>query len=495
MAQKNRAALKALFESGDAPSAQDFIDLIDSLYNKVEDSLTVTGLEPYDAARNYDTGETFTYLGVVYAAIKDGVTGAFSANNVNALFTEELFFKLDIWDNAISYGIGAIVSSGDKAYSSKVGANQGNSPSANPAKWDNVAFNDRKFANDWVTKTIYFLGDVVFHPDNNKLFRNTVASFSLSTDLNAEIVAAKWVEVGVGKKVVITPFRQNVAIAVATLGDQMIIAGNYKDAIGADAKVYITGSSSNDGERDAPIVTYDGGGDQTRMIFDTNLADSTNDGTVLIGFNGTAISAADASTKKFTITGNHGANINVDNKIVITGSTANDGVYTVVTGTDTGGNTEVVVIEALGDDTGDGTLTYFNSAIAVVSADQLDGLIEVNGALATDYGLTVNDRVIVSGSTGNDGSKVVSEVIELATTTLIRCGITNATDDGSIDYPIKLNITHNLHSQYNTVSIYSPTDIIDENHIVDQKSTTVVDINITRADVVVDGNYKVIIIG
>ncbi len=67
-----------------------------------------------------------------------------------------------------------------------------------------------------------------------------------------------------------------------------------------------------------------------------------------------AVTAVDRAGKKFTIGGNHASDIVAP--VRINGSTGNDGLYTLVSATDAGGNTEIVVAEAIDDATVDGNV-------------------------------------------------------------------------------------------------------------------------------------------
>jgi hypothetical protein len=70
------------------------------------------------------------------------------------------------------------------------------------------------------------------------------------------------------------------------------------------------------------------------------------------------VTAVDQGTKTFTITGNNkaaiDAEISADDTFRINGSTGNDQLFTFVSATDSGGDTLVVVSEAISDATGDG---------------------------------------------------------------------------------------------------------------------------------------------
>lgn len=70
-----------------------------------------------------------------------------------------------------------------------------------------------------------------------------------------------------------------------------------------------------------------------------------------------SITDVDQGTQTFTIAGSHEAAFQPTNGFVVSGSTGNDGFYTVVSATETGGNTEIVTVQALPDATVDGSMT------------------------------------------------------------------------------------------------------------------------------------------
>lgn len=73
-----------------------------------------------------------------------------------------------------------------------------------------------------------------------------------------------------------------------------------------------------------------------------------------------AITGLDQGTKTFTISGNHAtaidAEISAGDNVRINGSTGNDDLYTFVSATDNGANTDIVVSEAISDVTVDGSI-------------------------------------------------------------------------------------------------------------------------------------------
>jgi len=69
-----------------------------------------------------------------------------------------------------------------------------------------------------------------------------------------------------------------------------------------------------------------------------------------------AVTAVSTGAKKFTVAGDHAADFPTGYHLTVAGSTANDSTYTVVSATLVGGNTEVVVSEAVPSSVADGDL-------------------------------------------------------------------------------------------------------------------------------------------
>jgi hypothetical protein len=74
-----------------------------------------------------------------------------------------------------------------------------------------------------------------------------------------------------------------------------------------------------------------------------------------------AITSVDQGNKRFVIGGEHADDFPEDYKFPVTGSTGNDGIYTVVAAGDAGGLTTIQVVESIPDDTADGDIEYADS--------------------------------------------------------------------------------------------------------------------------------------
>lgn len=82
-----------------------------------------------------------------------------------------------------------------------------------------------------------------------------------------------------------------------------------------------------------------------------------------------AITAADDTTLTLTVAGDHVADYTVGQTLRITGSTANDGAYTLLSVALDGSDTALVLLEALADDTGDGVVATLDTLTQVYLAE------------------------------------------------------------------------------------------------------------------------------
>ena len=93
------------------------------------------------------------------------------------------------------------------------------------------------------------------------------------------------------------------------------------------------------------------------ITYDPNTNDSDHRLVCYNEFPSGPVQGVNTSTEVFTITGDLTADIEAGDKIVISGSTGNDGVYTVTAVAANGGNTDITVSEDVTNATADGTLT------------------------------------------------------------------------------------------------------------------------------------------
>jgi hypothetical protein len=91
---------------------------------------------------------------------------------------------------------------------------------------------------------------------------------------------------------------------------------------------------------------------------------------ITAGSDSADITAIDQGTKTITVIGDHTTTMGTGETLQISGSTGNDGSYTSTGATLSGGNTEVVVSEAIPDGTADGTL--YTEAMLFIDADPLE---------------------------------------------------------------------------------------------------------------------------
>jgi len=149
------------------------------------------------------------------------------------------------------------------------------------------------------------------------------------------------------------------------------VTGDYRDHFKVGRTVRVAGSSDNDGDYTVSAVSY-GGPNLTSIdvsedvveevgssgtisaVYTLKAIDSATGWTTDTNIDGAwgnihAITAIDTGTKTFTVAGDQTSQYTADDSIAVNGSTDgdNDGTYTVVSATLNGGNTDIVVSEAI----------------------------------------------------------------------------------------------------------------------------------------------------
>lgn len=124
-----------------------------------------------------------------------------------------------------------------------------------------------------------------------------------------------------------------------------------------------------------------------------------------------AISAAPTAST-FTVaedlsTGNN--HVDADTKFIVSGSTANDGTYTVASTSGTG-PTVITVDETVPDTTQDGNVIVTRREDITTATSGTRTLV-LNGVDLTTY-ISANDTIYIKDSTGNDGTYTVESVAE-----------------------------------------------------------------------------------
>lgn len=149
---------------------------------------------------------------------------------------------------------------------------------------------------------------------------------------------------------------------------------------------------------------------------DTVSTWTPTDGTLPMGSSQTAvtITAATSGTPSFTVGEDWSARA-AGNYLLVAGSTANDGYYTVVSTSGTG-PTVITVAETMGDDTADGTIQYQDQACQIIKLYRgrivMAGLTSephnwfmaaVADPLDWDYGATSSATMAVAGNSTDAG--------------------------------------------------------------------------------------------
>lgn len=188
--QQNRNVLKSWFERGDTPSAQQFSDFIDSIFNFVEDGALLSGIDFYNANKVYITGSIVIQGDGLYIANQDDVTGVFDLNKWNPLPGNSARYLpySPIWTSGIVYSVGNFTTRLGNVYK----CIQNNTSSTinlpgNTAFWSLMLIFDKN-VQTW-SSGCWIKDDVVFYKRN---FYKLVDNIIHSTDLPTELTTGKW---------------------------------------------------------------------------------------------------------------------------------------------------------------------------------------------------------------------------------------------------------------------------------------------------------------
>ena len=166
MTVRSRTFLKSKFETGDKPTQEDFVDLIESLTHKTEDT-SLFGLPDFDAGKTWAVGEKFVHEDKIYR-VGISFTGAFDITKVTELSATENEFGIPAYDNLVEYAIGEYVEYQKRLYRA-IAITQGNLPS-DITYWEEISKSDGSFGTPYVAG-LYKVGNTVLK--NGLLFRLT----------------------------------------------------------------------------------------------------------------------------------------------------------------------------------------------------------------------------------------------------------------------------------------------------------------------------------
>jgi hypothetical protein len=156
--------------------------------------------------------------------------------------------------------------------------------------------------------------------------------------------------------------------AVSTGSKTFTMAGDKRGFFDGISSLIVANSTGNDGKYTLVSMAYTGG--NTVITVQETPASSTADGTlaqyddtkeflydvqVTVPRNNT-ITAVSTGSKTFTMSGDQRRWFNVGGTITVTGSTGNDGTYTVTVINYTGGNTVLTVTETVPSAVADGSV-------------------------------------------------------------------------------------------------------------------------------------------
>lgn len=157
--------------------------------------------------------------------------------------------------------------------------------------------------------------------------------------------------------------------ALSTSSKTFTIAGDQRKYFDGITRLLLANSTGNDGYYTIAGMALVGGA--TVFTVNETITSSTADGSIAqaddtkdflydvqIQFPKTyAITAVSTGSKKFTVSGDRRRWFNIGSTLTVSGSTGNNGNFTVSTLTLVGGNTEIVVVEAVSSAVADGSVT------------------------------------------------------------------------------------------------------------------------------------------
>ena len=94
-----------------------------------------------------------------------------------------------------------------------------------------------------------------------------------------------------------------------------------------------------------------------------------------------AITGVDQGTRTFTVAGDQTADIPAGRVIEVTGSTGNDGDYVVESATENGGNTDIVVVQAIPDATVDGSIDNDRKQPSMILIDANNNSLQLDDSI------------------------------------------------------------------------------------------------------------------
>lgn len=212
----------------------------------------------------------------------------------------------------------------------------------------------------------------------------TLTDAAVATAFNGSVATSRYVETGVDVNDAAVLGVVNSALYVKGVADRTGGTGTFQVRIhyliidGLIQPVFfaITGI-----DQTLKLVTIDG--DASALTGAISIIDSTgNDGTYTIVSASFVASASEAITavnqgaKRFTVAGDHVADYPAGTPLTVSGSTGNDGSYTIASVTLSAGNTLIVVNEAISDGTPDGTASHNDETAIVVSEALPDSTID-----------------------------------------------------------------------------------------------------------------------
>lgn len=246
--QKDRAALLAELAFIDTTGGNGttgtnhkaFIEnLLASIAVVLDEPEIFEGLTEYIPANIYNEGNVTLFVGKIYQANEDGITGAFDISKWTEVPANGSLSAFALWENGDTYVIDDIRRFQNRLWISLQNGNQGNTPTTSPTFWDEVSPTQGvPTLNPWIAG-VYNAGTLAIR--NDKLYRlNSGAPAFNSVDIDAEITNSDWIEistVGTG----LSGLTQNFVQKANVTGDNLLDSNIYDDGV----TVVIGGTTSD----------------------------------------------------------------------------------------------------------------------------------------------------------------------------------------------------------------------------------------------------------
>ncbi len=169
------------------------------------------------------------------------------------------------------------------------------------------------------------------------------------------------------------------------------ISGNHTSTFIVGAQFTVTGSTANDDDYAITAVAYDSGTNLTQITVADIAGDDTADGSIEGVFY--PIILVSTASDIFIVAGVHTSIFTSGTKIIVEGSTGNDGEWTVDSSSEVAGNTWITVEEDVKDSTANGNIEVLQ-VLTTTGTDYFDWVVGTDNNNHRLYVTNGRDRVV-----------------------------------------------------------------------------------------------------